>query len=426
MIRPISPGTGPVNAEIKVPGSKSITNRALICAALANGESLLRNASDSDDTALMANGLNQLGILVRKIGEGLSVEGKGGRVYAPRFPIPVGNAGTTLRFLLGIGAVSDGPVTFEGGGRMSERPIQPLLDGLRDLGVECEAFDFASRYGVRGGSFRGGRVKVRADISSQFLSSILMVAPYAQTDVRLQPAGATVSGPYVSMTLEVMKKFGSDVVVEPDGSLFVRAGSRYRATTFDVEPDFSSAAIFFCAVAITGGEVRIRHIAKGSIQGDTEILDILQSLGARVRNEDGYTVLSCNGAGSFSGIDVNMVDTPDLVPALVSVLLFANSPSRIGNVEHLHFKESDRLNVLCSELQKIGAKIRLIQDGLEIEPAALTGAKLNPHDDHRLAMSFGIIGLKVPGISIENPDCVRKSFPRFWAELERLEGKPRA
>jgi len=191
----------------------------------------------------------------------------------------------------------------------------------------------------------------------------------------------------------------------------------------EIESDFSSAAIFFCAAMITGGDVRMNVREQKSLQGDIGILDILRRLGSNVRTGDDQIELSCHGAGSYSGIDINLRDMPDLVPCLVSTLLFANSRSRIRGVEHLRFKESDRLEVLCSELQKLGASIRLKDDGVEIDPAPLTGAKLNPHDDHRLAMSFAIIGLKIPGISIENPECVGKSFPGFWAGLAAWERK---
>ena len=420
MSKDISVGSGPISAFVRLPGSKSITNRALICAALADGASTLRNASDSDDTALLANGLNQLGILVRKKDGDLIVEGKGGKIYAPRFPVPVGNAGTTLRFLMGVAALADGQVVFEGGGRMSERPIQPFLEALQELGVRSEAVDFAGRYAVQGGTLSGGPVHIRSDISSQFLSSLLMVGPYAETDIRLHPVGTGVSTPYVSMTMEVMKRFRCDAKSEPDGSFVVPAGQRYRPGEFEVEPDFSAAAFFCAAASITGGEVTFSSVPSESIQGDFGVFSLLGETTGSVHHEGGRLTFASDGAGSYDGVDVDLRAMPDVVPALTSVLLFARTPSRIRGIGHLRFKESDRLETISSELQNIGAKVRLTDDGMEIEPAPLVGCPLNPHDDHRLAMSFAIIGLKVPGISIEKPGCVSKSFPAFWTELEKL------
>jgi 3-phosphoshikimate 1-carboxyvinyltransferase len=420
MKKEVHPATGPVSATIRLPGSKSITNRALICAALAQGESILRNTSDSDDTALLVNGLNQLGVLVRKQDRDLRVEGKGGRVYAPRFPIPVGNAGTTLRFLMGISALADGKVMFEGGGRMSERPMLPMIEGLRELGVYCEAVEFAARYAVRGGSLRGGSAHIRADVSSQFLSSLLMVAPYATADVRLYPSGTGVSTPYVNMTTEVMRRFGCEVRNESDGSLLVSSGQRYSTAELAVEPDFSAASVFCAAAAITGGEVWFDYGSPVSLQGDFRVFGLLAASAGSAESKDGRLRFSSNGAGSYDGFEADLRDMPDVVPPLVSMLLFARSPGRIHGVRHLRFKESDRLETLSTELRKIGARVRLTDDGLEIVPGPLTGGVLDPHDDHRLAMSFAIIGLRVPGVCISNPECVRKSFPSFWTELERL------
>ncbi len=419
-IREIIP-TGPVSARILVPGSKSITNRALICAALAQGESVIHNASDSNDTALMANGLNQLGILARKSGLDLVVDGKGGRLYGPKFPIPVGNAGTTLRFLISLAALAEGNVTFEGDPRMGERPIAGLLEALSMLGVESKALDFASRYTVTGGTFMGGTARIRGDISSQFVSSLLMVAPYAKNDVFIELDGEPVSDPYIEMTIDIMNRFGVKADRIDKQRFRVRSGQRYGHSAIDVEADWSSAAYFLAAAAIAGGEVNVEGVKSESSQGDVRILEILRRMGCET--EETETGVRIRGAGRLSALDLDLGNAPDLVPTVAVIGLFADGKTRIRNVAHLKSKESDRLEALSTELRKLGARVMLLEDGLEMEPAPLKGAQLDTYNDHRLAMSFALIGLRVPGIRIENPDCVRKSFPRFWEEFERLHKK---
>jgi 3-phosphoshikimate 1-carboxyvinyltransferase len=417
MVREIVP-TGPVNAEVTVPGSKSITNRALICASLAQGESLLKNASDSDDTNLMANGLNQLGILVRKSGDGLVVEGKGGRVYAPKFPIPVGNAGTTFRFLAGLAALADGSVSFEADMRMGQRPHDELFDALAQLGTKASKSGGFARYTVQGGSLNGGTARLKADRSSQFLSSLLMVAPYARNDVRIEVQGGIVSRSYVDTTIEVMRHFGVVVKRKGEGLFEARGGQRYKFGEIDIEPDVSGASYFFAAAAITGGDVSVKGVKKNSLQGDAGVLSVLETMGCTV--EETAAGVRVRGPARLNGVVTDMNAMPDVVPTVAVVALFADSPTTIRNIGHLRFKESDRLEALATELQKTGARITVEQESMHIEPAGLHGAQLDTYEDHRLAMSFALVGLTVPGIKIENPECVKKSFPGFWREFEKL------
>ncbi len=415
MIKEIHP-TGSVHVHINVPGSKSLTNRALICAALARGQSILHNASDSSDTVLMMNGLNQLGVLVRKSGNGLIVEGTGGRLYAPKFPIPVRNAGTTLRFMLSLAALAEGTTVFDADPRMAERPIDDLIHGLRQLGVYSEVR--GTRYTVRGSMPEGGRIAVTGGKSSQFTSSLLMIAPFAQNEVTLTVSGNVSSYHYITMTLDVMRTFGVEATREGDASFVIPAGPRYVPVEYAVEADASGASYFFAAAAIAGGEVTIDGIHAGSVQGDRGFVEILQRMGCGVRMM--HEELRVMSDGNLYGVDVNMNSMPDVVPTLAVTALFAKGVTRIRNVAHLRYKESNRLEALVTELQKVGADIRLADDGLEIRPALLHGAQLDTYDDHRLAMSFGLIGLRVPGIKIENPECVTKSFPTFWKEFEKL------
>ena len=407
---------GNVNALVRVPGSKSITNRALVCAALAQGNSTILDASDSTDTALMSNGLNQLGVLVRRSGDELIVSGTGGKLYAPKFPIPVGNSGTTLRFLISLSSLAKGRTVLEGDMRMADRPIDDLLDALRQLGVDARVLGV--RYSVEGGNLAGGGAKVKADKSSQFLSSLLMVAPYAAKDVRIEVQGSLSSVPYVDITLDVMEKFGVRVG-SVDRKLFtVKSGQRYNVGEFRVEPDASGASYFFAAAAITGGEVLIRNVKRDSCQGDMKFVEVLKEMGCSLCEEEGG--LRILGANRLSGINIDMNAMPDVVPTLAVTSVFASGPTRIRNVAHLRYKESDRLAALATELKKLGADIALTTDGLEINPVPLHGGQLDTYDDHRLAMSFALVGLKVPGIVIENPECVKKSFPAFWEEFEKL------
>jgi len=411
--------TGPLHGSITVPGSKSLTNRALVCAAMAKGESLIRNHSDSTDTAMMINGLNQLGVLARPAGGTLVVEGMGGRLYAPRFPIPVGNAGTTLRFLLSVAARAQGITVFEGSERMGQRPISDLVEAFRDLGILVEHLPGIARYTVHGGTFQGGAVTVSGEKSSQFISSLLLAAPGTAQGIAVHVRGALASAPYLAMTADVMQMFG--VKVQVTGTDYrVSPGGSYRPTHYDVEPDASSATYAFGAASVTGGAVTVKGVQKASLQSDAGLLDVLGEMGCSIEwIPEGVTV---SRRGMLRGVTVDMNRMPDAVPTLVAVALFASGPTRITNVAHLRFKESDRLGTLAAELHQLGADITVLDDGMVIRPVPLHGATLDAHEDHRLAMSFALIGLRVPGITILGPDCVAKSFPRFWDELDRLAG----
>jgi 3-phosphoshikimate 1-carboxyvinyltransferase len=418
MIKEIISLTKPIDARVRVPGSKSITNRALICAALAKGDSILRNASDSNDTLLMINGLNQLGVLVRKKDDALLVQGTGGRLFASKFPIPVGNAGTTLRFLLSLAALAKGKTIFDCDMRMSERPNDDLVNCLTMLGATTEAVPHQSRFSVEGGTTIGGTVTVSGNKSSQFISSLLMIAPYANENITIAATGKLSSEPYITMTLAVMKHFGVSVERTSAQSFVVAAGVRYTPTEFRVEADASSASYFLAATAMCGGKMFVEGVGNSILQGDAKLIGILRTMGCRIIESDEGLELWHDGA--LQGVDVDMNDMPDIVPTLAVIALFAKSPTRIRNVAHLRHKESDRLHALEVELQKLGANINALDDGLEIFPTELHGGQLDTYDDHRLAMSFALIGLMVKGVIVENPECVKKSFPKFWEEFEKL------
>lgn len=418
-VRDIAP-VGRVEARIRVPGSKSLTNRALVCAALARGESRIINASDSDDTKLLINGLNQLGILVRRDEGTLVVEGRGGEVFAPKFPIPVDNAGTTFRFLMALAALADGPVAFEVDQRMAGRPVEEYVAAMKELGITAERSQIPTRLVVDGRSATGGSAAVQSDRSSQFLSALLMTGGYLKEGVALSAQGEMVSRPFVRMTMSVMSAFG--VGVEEREAFCVAAGAAYTPTVYVVEPDAACAGYFLAAAAVTGGEVHVEGLAAAAasrLQADVQLIDVLAETGCDVRQEGGAII--ARGPEVLRAVDVDMSDAPDAVPTLAVVALFANGTTRLRDVSHLRYKESDRLAALTEELRKLGSSVGAEEDALVIEPAALHGAQLDTYDDHRLAMSFAIIGLRVPGISIENPRCVKKSFPAFWREFEKLQ-----
>lgn len=419
MIRKIQT-SGPLHATVHVPGSKSITNRALICASLAAGESRIAGASDSDDSALMANGLNQLGVLVRKSGDTLIVEGKGGSLHAPKFPIPVDNAGTTLRFLLSLASLARGTTVLEGSERMGERPNEDLLAALRAQGIPVRHDEGSARFEVTGGTLAGGAVEIRSGASSQFLSSLLLVAPYARTAMTVAGAGGLASPAYLGLTLDVARHFGAGIDQSGPATFRVDNTRRYVPADLSVETDASGASYPLAAGAIAGGEVFVPGAREDSRQGDAAFGAMLRSMGCTVMERDGGMHVQ---GGPLRGISRDMNGTPDLVPTLAAVALFAEGPTHIANIGQVRHKESNRLEGLAEELRRLGADVRVSGEGMEIRPAPLHGALLDPHDDHRLAMAFALIGLRVPGVEIENPDCVRKSFPGFWKEFERMYGR---
>ncbi len=410
--------SGPLAGRMRVPGSKSLTNRALVCASLAEGDSVLTNASESDDTALLANGLNQLGILVRRVESALEVGGRGGVLHAPKFPIPSGNAGTTLRFLLSLGALASGTTVIETSARMAVRPNEDILDALKGIGVPVQHDPESTRFEVTGTGLPGGEILVRSDRSSQFFSSLLMVAPYARARCTVRPSGTVASAHYLRLTLDVMEKFGVTVRSEAGESFSVDAPVRYSPAVFAVEGDASGATYPFAAAAIAGGEVFVPGVLLSSHQPDAAFPLVLRTMGCRVEERDGGTLVS--RGGTLRGVDVTMNGMPDAVPALVAVALFADGETRIRGIGALRFKESNRIEGFAAELRKLGGEIGVEGDVMTIRQARLRGALLETHDDHRLAMSFAVLGLRVPGVKIDDPGCVRKSFPSFWDELDRL------
>jgi 3-phosphoshikimate 1-carboxyvinyltransferase len=409
-------------ATVRVPGSKSITNRALLIAALSEGESLLSGALFSDDTRYMAEALRRLGVEVEEDeqAETLRVVGRGGQWPVAQADLQVGNAGTTMRFLAAALCLGRGRYRIDGSARMRERPIQDLLDALTALGarVRSEQGSGCPPVSIEAGGLAGGAVEVRGDRSSQFLSAVLQVAPYAQRDVTVRVAGELIAKPYVDMTVGVMRAFGVEVKRDGYARFDVAAGQRYRARQYAIEPDASSAHYFWAAAALTGGRVRVEGLCRESLQGDVGFASILAAMGADVRWE--ANAIEVEGPDRLSGIDADLNAISDTAPTLAVLGAFASSPVRLRNIAHVRWQESDRLRAVATELARLGVDVQELPDGLEVRPSRVTPGTVQTYDDHRIAMSFALAGLRVAGVRIEDPGCVAKTFPDFFARLEEL------
>jgi 3-phosphoshikimate 1-carboxyvinyltransferase len=407
------------DAVITIHGSKSYTHRALIISALADGESVLVNALRSEDTERTLQGLEKFGIPIFQKKDGLHVLGKGGKLEGEDEVIFVGNSGTSMRFLTSLAALKKGRTLIDGNERMRERPIGDLLNGLRALGIMAHSQEENGYPPVimESQGLQGGKAKIKGEESSQFLSALLMIAPYAREDVQVEITGHLASKPYVDITMNLMSAFGVEVKSDGYHSFFVRAGQRYLPKTYPIEGDASNASYFFSAAAVTGGKMRVENFNPASVQGDTVFLNILERMGCEVMR--GETWAEIKGK-DLHGLEIDMNAMPDLVPSLAVTAAFAKGETTIRNIGHLRLKESDRIHALAVELTKMG--IRAVEgiDWLRVEGGEAHGAEIVPHDDHRVAMSFGIAGLAVPGVKIKGEDCVNKSFPDFWETLQRL------
>jgi 3-phosphoshikimate 1-carboxyvinyltransferase len=418
---PIRP-RGPLEATVRPPGSRSLANRALLAAALARGTSVVRNVTPSDDTDAMRRGLAALGVALEREGanDDWRIHGVDGRFTPIADAIDVRASGTTARFLTAAATLASAPVVLDGTPRMRERPIADLAAALAALGARVDVLGANGCPPVRAGGVRlvGGEalLDVRRT-SSQYVSGILLAAPYAQRDVTLRFAGdEVISRPFVDLTLAVMRDFGAEAAWRGPGALSVRAGRGYRAREYAVEPDAQGAVYGFAAAAIAGGRVTVPQLPRTSLQPDLGFLDALAAMGCEV--ERGADAISLRAPAKLRGIRVDANPWPDAALALAVVALFADGPSEIVNVPNLRIKETDRLAALERELTKLGARASAGPDSLRIEPGPLHGAVIDTYDDHRMAMSFALAGLRIPGVSIRDPSCVRKTWPRFFEALE--------
>ena len=408
---------GPVDATFEAPPSKSYTHRALIAGALAAGRSRIMGPLSADDTRLTARGLESLGVALEWLPGQIAVTGCGGTFPAAgEVTIDCGNSGTTLRLLTSAALLARHPVVLTGSSRMLERPIGPLADALRPLGGDIV---FAGRPGyppIRvSGGLRGGRTQIDGSMSSQFVSSILMAAPYADEDVELTLPATPASRSYLDVTADVMLRFGARIERRGYDWFRVKSGAAYRGRDYRVEGDYSSASYLFAVAAVCGGKATVGGLSPASVQGDRRFLDALEGMGCRVTAAgDAVTV---ERTGDLRGITIDMSSSPDTVQTLAAVAATADSPTTITGIAHLQYKESDRVGVTADTLRRMGAGVAVTGDSLTITPAPLHGVAVDPHDDHRTAMAFAVLGLAVGGMAIRDPGCVEKSFPGFWEAL---------
>jgi len=418
-IKPVSK----VDATVTVPGSKSLTQRALIAAALGDGTSKLIGPLASEDTSYTSKALEQMGIVVERGEDSWTVHGSGGKLVTPKSEIFLGNNGTATRFLTSVVALGSGSFQIDGEERMRERPIDPLMKALQGWGVDITSMNDTGcpPLKIESKGLTGGATILPEGKSSQYLSSLLLVAPYAAKPATLSVKGDVFSKPYVAMTLSVMADFGVDVDCNEEFTEFFIPQGHYNAMDYRIEGDASNASYFWAAAAVTGGRVTVANVPVPSLQGDSALVPLLARMGCNVtRDGGGITVEGCE---RLQGISVDMADMPDVVPTLAVVAAFAHGKTEIKNIEHLRIKECDRLTATLTELAKMGAKVEEGQDYMIIHGdggKCLHGTEIETYNDHRMAMSFAVAGLRVSGVQITGEKCVAKSFPDFWERFGLL------
>ena len=407
------------NTTVTVPGSKSYTHRALIVSALSDGECEIQNGLDSEDTRLTRDALRLMGISIDQRPESWRVRGVHGRLQPCDNPIFLGNSGTSMRLLAAVCALGNGKYILTGTPRMQERPIQDLLEGLHQIGIKTTSL---GRPGcppieIEAGTISGGHVSLNCGTSSQYLSALLLISPFTQSGMEVDVTEGPVSKPYIDMTIDIMNQAGVSVVRNGYQRFQIAGNQGYRPESFRVEPDVSQAGYFWAAAAVTRTTITVAGISYGSRQGDLRLLDVLTAMGCTTRvKPDGISVTG----GELKAIEVDMGAMPDMVPTLAVVAAFAKGKTVITHVGHLKAKESDRLGSVVAELRKLGIAAGCSDTAMWIEGGKPHAALIDPHNDHRLAMSFAVAGLKTPGIRIENETCVEKSFPEFWKVFESL------
>lgn len=420
----VEPLAGPLDATVSLPGSKSLTNRALVCAALADGTSVLAGALRADDTEAMLDGLAALGVVVTPdwAADTVSVVGCAGRPPGDVALVDARLSGTTSRFLLPVAALGTGLRRVDGANRLRDRPMGPAMDALRALGAELHEVGAPGHLPVEvvGGTLAGGEVAISGDVSSQFLSGLLLAGPAMRTGLTVRVTTELVSRPYVDMTVAVMTAFGAEVE-RPDDRTWVVAPQAYRATSYVVEPDASAASYAFAAAAIVGGRVTVEGLGTESLQGDLTFVDLLEQMGARVQRSTDRTVVE--GTGTLRGIEADLSQVSDTAQTLAVVAAFARGATRITGIGFIRGKETDRIAAVVAELRRAGVDAVEEADGLVVHPGPIRPATIETYDDHRMAMAFALLGLRAPGIRIADPGCVAKTFPGYWTMLEGLRGR---
>ena len=413
-----------VSGELAAPPSKSYTHRAVIVASLAEGESIIENPLLSDDTLYTMNACRILGADIELREDSLAVKGTGGEIKPEKPKIFAGNSGSTIRMIAPLAALAPTKIILDGDNRLRQRPMGELLSALQSLGVHARSLNNNScpPIEIQGGEFKANQATLSGETSSQPVSALLMTAPYAREGISIKIAGGLRSRPYIDITLDIMRAFDVAVVNRDYKEFIVEGNQYYKARSYRIEGDYSSAAYFFAAGAIGGKPVSVANLNQSSVQGDRHILNILERMGASVDYDKGLVTVQRRGV--LKGITIDLGDYPDLVPTLAVVAAFAQGKTEITNIAHLRFKESDRINDAAAEINKMGIKTEVGADTMAIYGGKPMGAELDAHNDHRLAMSFAVAALFADGSFIINgAEAVNKSYPAFFSDLLKLGAK---
>ncbi len=412
---------GTVDGEVTAPPSKSYTHRALLTGSLGKGTTTILNPLYAEDTRLTLHALMALGSAITEYPDRIIIQGNDGRFPTKETTVlDLDNSGTSLRLLASVALLCRNPVILTGSRRMQERPIGPLVSALRSIGGSVDYMKNDGYPPIRvSGRLLGGRVGIDGTISSQFVSSILLVAPYAETDVEIVIPSPPSSRSYLDITLEVMQAFGADIEREGYARFFVHNNRKYLGRTYAVEGDYSSASYFFALAAVCGGRVTVKNLNPDSVQGDRRFPDALRSMGCTVTCSG--NAVTVERTGELCGITIDMSSSPDTVQTLCMVAAMATTPSTITGISHLKFKESDRITSTAERLRALGGDVEVEHDHITIRPARLRGTAIDPGNDHRTAMSFAVLGMGIGGVTITHAECVNKSFPGFWDILERIQ-----
>ena len=408
-----------VSASVCVPGSKSLTQRALVVASLAQGHSFISNALIAQDSLHLIDGLRALGAQIVYSEGGYFISGTAGKITNSGKELFLGNNGTALRFLTALVCLGKGKYVLTGEKRLCERPVGALVDALKKMGADIYSRNNCPPVEVNANGLTGGKITLHDIESSQYVSALLLCAPYTPKGMDLTLQGGVVSTPYIDLTIAVMNDFGAKITQTEKYEYHVTAGEIYQGRKYSVEGDTSSASYFFLAAALLKKTIRVIGINRQSKQGDIRLLDVLEELGCKVRSGENWVEVTGNNlAKSDFTFDLN--DMPDMVPTLAVLASFRKGQTVINNVAHLRIKESNRLAALVAELNRTGIEAQEMPEGLVIQGGKMRPAKIETYNDHRIAMSFAIAGLVVRGIEISDKKCVDKSFPAFWKELEKI------
>ena len=418
----IRPLDNPPDAVVTVPGSKSYTNRALLASALASGPSRLTGALFSDDTEHMTQTLRKLGVGIAadQASCRFNVNGTGGRIPVGGAELYIGNSGTACRSIISYVALGTGTFVVDGDEPMRRtRPIADLLDALQQLGIDARSVNGNGCLPVvvEANGFAGGSTRLDANKSSQFLTSLMLTGPCTETGLQIEMAG-DFKTQYIDITMDVMRAFGAEIRHDGYRSFHIPGGQAYQPRDYAIEPDASNASYFFAAAALTGGRVRVENLGVNSLQGDLHFVDVLEQMGCRV--ERGSSSVEVAGPPVLQGVDVDMKELSDTSLTLAAIAPFAAGPVVIRNIEHTRWQETDRINAVVMELRRLGVEVEERQDGLAVHPSTITPATVQTYEDHRVAMSFALVGLKVAGVHILDPGCVSKTFPTYFSALDSI------